>query len=282
VCVVRYGGFGDMIQTAGILPALKRDGYHVTVMTTPKGQDILKHDPHVDAWIIQDDNQVPNHELADFWAQMAKRFDKLREPVRVHRGHAAGDPGPRQPPLARRTCAASDGRELPRVHRRIGGVPFEPDARFYPTIDEAAQTHRYLVARQGRVAADRAQAKARNAAQKIMGLRPSGAIADVPIITPVFNIMWCLPGQLVHKAYPHMDAVIAASCWRCPRRRSTSPGDAACQILEAGWENEPRVFRQSGEMSIRQTLALAQACDLVIGPETGVLNAVAFENNTRW
>ena len=34
----------------------------------------------------------------------------------------------------------------------------------------------------------------------------------------------------------------------------------------------------SGEISIRQTLALAQQCDAVIGPETGVLNAVAFES----
>ena len=33
VCVVRYGGFGDMLQAANILPGLKRQGYHVTVMT---------------------------------------------------------------------------------------------------------------------------------------------------------------------------------------------------------------------------------------------------------
>lgn len=30
-------------------------------------------------------------------------------------------------------------------------------------------------------------------------------------------------------------------------------------------------------MSIRQTMALAQVCDVVIGPETGVMSAVAME-----
>jgi ADP-heptose:LPS heptosyltransferase len=99
-----------------------------------------------------------------------------------------------------------------------------------------------------------------------------------PIVQPVFNIMWCLSGSSIHKAYPHMDAVIARILLEMPEAAIHFTGDVACQILEAGWENEPRVFRQSGEMSIRQTLALAQACDTVIGPETGVLNAVAFEN----
>jgi len=34
-CVCRFGGFGDMIQTALVFPRLKELGYHVTVMTTP-------------------------------------------------------------------------------------------------------------------------------------------------------------------------------------------------------------------------------------------------------
>ena len=34
----------------------------------------------------------------------------------------------------------------------------------------------------------------------------------------------------------------------------------------------------SGEQTIRETLTLAQLCDCVVGPETGVLNSVAFES----
>ena len=55
-------------------------------------------------------------------------------------------------------------------------------------------------------------------------------------------------------------------------------GDYACKILESGWEKTPRIKCESGEMSIRETLTLAQNVDCVVGPETGVLNAVAFES----
>jgi hypothetical protein len=58
-------------------------------------------------------------------------------------------------------------------------------------------------------------------------------------------------------------------------------GDEACQLLEQGWENQSRIRRESGKMGIRQTLALAQVVNLVVGPETGVLNAVAFEPNGK-
>jgi ADP-heptose:LPS heptosyltransferase len=116
-----------------------------------------------------------------------------------------------------------------------------------------------------------------------MGLAPTfrKAPSSVPVIQPVFNVMWCLAGSSVHKFYPHQDAVMAKILLEMPGAAIHLVGDVACQILEAGWENEPRVFRQSGEMNIRQTIALAQACDLVIGPETGVLNAVAFDENWK-
>ena len=54
-------------------------------------------------------------------------------------------------------------------------------------------------------------------------------------------------------------------------------GGPECVILEYGWDNEPRVVRTSGKWSIRETLTMAQRVDLVIGPETGVLNSVAAE-----
>ena len=52
-------------------------------------------------------------------------------------------------------------------------------------------------------------------------------------------------------------------------------GDHLCQLLEVGWENEKRVVTKSGKWSVRETLAFLDVCDLVIGPETGVLNAAS-------
>jgi ADP-heptose:LPS heptosyltransferase len=96
--------------------------------------------------------------------------------------------------------------------------------------------------------------------------------------TEPFVIMWALSGSSTHKAYPHMDAVIARVLTEIPHAHFVLVGDHACRSSRPGWENEPRVHCESGKLSIRETLALAQQCDLVIGPETGVLNAVAFES----
>jgi ADP-heptose:LPS heptosyltransferase len=49
-------------------------------------------------------------------------------------------------------------------------------------------------------------------------------------------------------------------------------------MIEAPWVNEPRIVRRSGVWNIRQTMGLAHLCDLVIGPETGVMNAVAMQS----
>jgi ADP-heptose:LPS heptosyltransferase/predicted SAM-dependent methyltransferase len=276
-CVVRYGGFGDMIQAANLFPALKREGFHVTVMTTPKGQDILAHDPHIDEWFIQDADQVPNHELADFWRVQATKFDRFINLSESIEGTLLALPGRANhswPVNLRR-------RELNRNYlewtAQIAEVPYSSEARFYASIEEAAQARRYLAHVEARMAKLPKPAKP-NAAQRIMGTKPA-SFETGP--RPVFHVMWALAGSSVHKFTPWQDHIIAKMLLTLPDVAITLTGDAACQILEAGWEEEPRVFRQSGEMSIRQTLALAQASHLVIGPETGVLNAVAFEDNWK-
>lgn len=275
-CVVRYGGFGDMLQVSAILPELKRQGFHVTVMTTPRGQSVIEHDPHVDEWLIQDEDQVPNHELHLFWGAWQSRFDHFVQLSESIEGTLLAIPGRVNfywPDHLRR-------RELGKNYAEwtadLAGVEFKPEGRFYATLEEAAQCQRYLAHVKAKVATA-AKPKARNAAQAIMGLPPKFARDAVPLLQPVFNIVWCLSGSSIHKAYPHMDAVIARILLEMPEAAIHLVGDEACQILEAGWENEARVFRQSGLMNIRQTLTLAQSVDCVLGPETGVLNAVAYE-----
>jgi ADP-heptose:LPS heptosyltransferase len=73
-----------------------------------------------------------------------------------------------------------------------------------------------------------------------------------------------------------MDSVVARVMMEIPEASIVMVGDDACRLLEQGWESEPRVIRASGELTIRQTLTLASLADCVLGPETGVLNAVAF------
>lgn len=250
-CVVRYGGFGDMLQAANVFPALQDAGYHVTVMTTPKGQDVVKSDPHVDAWFIQDDNQVPNHRLPEFWAYQARKFDKFVQLSESVEGTLIAMPGRANHAWPHAVRDKHLNQNYLEFTSELAGVPYESRARFYPTDEEQdAATYRL----------------------------PDGMVVGEP--RPL-SVVFALAGSSVHKFYPGQDIVIARILLEFPDCRIFLVGDPACKMLELGWENEPRVVCLSGEIGIRDTLALAQVADVVIGPETGVLNAVAFEPNRK-
>lgn len=256
VCVVRYGGFGDSIQAANILPELKRQGYHVTFMTTPRGQSILQHDPHIDEWLIQDNDQVPNHELSAYWDVMQRRFDKWIQLSESVEGTLLAFPGRANHGWPHNLRHQAMNRNYLEWTADLAELPFRRDGRFYPSEEEVSAARRLLADFKNMLAGP----------IKIMERAPDR-----------FHILWCLSGSSRHKFYPHQDGVIANILKAMPLATVIFSGDEACKILEAGWESETRIKCTSGEMAIRDTLALAQQVNCVVGPETGVLNAVAFE-----
>lgn len=234
--VTRYGGIGDMIQTASVFPLLKAQGYHVTVYTVPVGEQVMRHDPHIDRFIVQDKDQVPNQELQEFWSYTEKKYDKWVNFSESVEGNWLPTPGRsnHQWPLSvKRKYLNVNYLEF--MHD-LADVPFKPDPRFYPTEEERRWA--------------RSQKKG-------------------------FTILWALSGSAVHKVWPHMDTILARLLLRYPDVRIVTTGDSISKMLEAGWENEPRIVKRAGCLSVRETLALACESDLVIGPETGVLNAVS-------
>lgn len=240
VCVCRFGGFGDMLQAAVVFPRLKELGYHVTVMTTPKGKGVLHNDPHVDEWYIVDQDQVPNDELSAFWHEQNKRFDLLVNLSESIEGTLLALPGRVNHSWPHEVRKKRMNLNYHEWTAELAGVLLQPTSLFYPTDEEA------------------------EAAQE----RTQGNC---------FNVLWALAGSSIHKFTPHQDAVIARMLLDMPEVRVFLVGDNYCKILEQGWEKDERVVCLSGELSIRETLALAQKVDLVIGPETGVLNAVGMD-----
>jgi ADP-heptose:LPS heptosyltransferase/predicted SAM-dependent methyltransferase len=238
--VVRYGAFGDLIQASSLFPALKEQGYHVTVYTVPKGHDVVKADPHVDAWIIQDPDQVPNSRLKEFWDHQEKQYDKwinlsgsveetlLAVPNKVN--HA-------WPQSMRHKHMNVNYLEF--THD-IAELPMPARPKFYPTADEKEWARKQ---------------------RKDIG--PS--------------IMYVMTGSSVHKVWPHMDGLLARIFLKFPHMRVITVGQEIETYLEEPWKDESRVIRRAGKWTIRQTMAYALECDIVIGPETGVMNAVSHE-----
>lgn len=90
-------------------------------------------------------------------------------------------------------------------------------------------------------------------------------------------ILYVMTGSSVHKVWPWMDQLFARVLTKFPHMKLVTVGQEIETYLEEPWKDEPRVVRKAGKWTIRQTMAFALECDAVIGPETGVLNAVSHE-----
>lgn len=243
--VVRYGAWGDAIMTSSVFKPLKDEGYHITLYTVPRAWEVLKHDPLIDHVVLQDPEQVPNEWLGPYWEHLKTKYDRfinLSESVEAQLLSMPDRTPYNWPKEARHDLMNHNYLEM--THK-IAGVKWmgRPLSRFVMTEDERA----WALKQREQLGAERL-------------------------------IMWVLSGSAVHKVYPHIDTVLARIMLHYPRTKVITVGDERCQkMLEAPWEKEPNIVRRSGVWSIRETMTMAHYCDAVIGPETGVMNAVAME-----
>ena len=254
VCVVRYGGFGDMIQVSSLFPEFKKQGYKVCLNVTERGFDTVKTDPNIDEVILQNTDQIPNNRLTEYWKLLEQCFDKFVQLSESIEGTLLVTPARTQlingeqklvPPSKRWFLTKSQLHEecdvnyMERLHD-LSDLPHKFSPKFYPTKKERKWAKK-----------EREKIKTKNV------------------------VLWALAGSSVHKVYPWTDAVIAYVLDKRKDVSFVSIGDDLCQVLEAGWEDVPRIIPKSGEWSIRQTLAFLDECSVVVGPETGVLNAAS-------
>jgi ADP-heptose:LPS heptosyltransferase/SAM-dependent methyltransferase len=260
--VVRFGAIGDMIMMSTVLPGLKEQGYHVTVCTTPQGQDVVRHNPHIDAWWIQDKGQVPNVEggLEAYLRTLQSRFDRvinLSESVEVALLMVRGRSNHWHDLEARRRIAG--GVNYLERQCDIAGVPHDfTGARFYPTPDEVFE-----------------------------------ASHDAVELAPGPIVYWALSGTSGHKTYPWAQVVVG---WLLQRTDATvvlfgGPGEAdLASMVEIALSHPDaaemlgsdapidfnRLLVHVGDWSIRRSLAFIEQADVIVGPETGALNAAAM------
>jgi len=247
--ICRYGAIGDVIQTGSIAAALKAQGYHVTLYCDPRGYEIGQSDPNYDDFCVQDKDQVPNQLLGSFWPYTAKKYDKwvnLSESVEAS------------------LLALPDRIESTWPHAMRHKYLDHNYLEFMHDI--AGTQYKWFKDGQRFVATDEEKAWAKAERAKMTGT----------------VILWALAGSSVHKTWPWIDITFARLMEATDVTLITT-GDKTTQTLEqfapALEKNaeEGRILKRSGKLTIRETLALAHEADIVVGPETGVLNAVAFQ-----
>lgn len=235
--VCRFGAYGDLLQASSVFAGLKQQGYNVTLMASYPGLDVVDNDPNVDKFMILDKDQVPNADLGNFWKWQAKKYDKFVNLSESVEGTWLALPGRVQhgwSPLVRHK---NMNRNYLEHQHELAEIPHVPQVRFFPTVDERLWAQRK---------------------RKELGKRV---------------VLWSLAGSSVHKTWAGLDNIIAAIMLTYTDVDVVLCGGPDCQILESGWESEKRVVATSGKWTMRQTMAFLEQVDLVIGPETGVLNA---------
>ena len=239
--VIRYGAFGDLMQSSSVWAGLKAQGYHVTVHSSMPGAAVIEHDPNIDNLIVFDKDQVPNANLTDFWKYQRRLYDKFVNLSETVEGTFLAMPGRTThgwAPLIRHKRMNEN--YVAFQHEMAGLDNVKPKIKFYPTeleVQWATKTRKHL--------------------------------GDGPVV------VWSLAGSSVHKTWAGLDAILASFMVHYPSARVVLVGGPECVILEGGWENEERIVKTSGVWSMRQTLSFLPHADLIIGPETGVLNAAA-------
>lgn len=238
--IVRYGAYGDLIMASSIFPLLKEQGYHLTLYTTPRGHEIVENDPHIDRFIIQDTDQVPNQALHEFWENEARKYHKFINLSESVEGSMLSLPNRIAAKWPAKLRHKLFNRNYLEFAHEIADVPMRFAPKFYPSAAESEWARKQRAAINGRL------------------------------------ILYSLSGSSVHKAWPHMDALIARLMLHAPDIHVALLGADMDRLLEAGWENERRVLKRAGVWSIRQAMALVPHADMLIGAETGILNAASM------
>lgn len=251
-CVVRYGAYGDTIQAMSVIAQLKKDGYHVTLLTQHPSHEGILLDPNIDRLVIQTQNQVPMAQLGMFWpwfelfgGPQHKKFDKwvnLTESVEANLLALPGNIRFVWTPKARHELM--DFNYLEHQHN-LAGCEYNPSFTFYSNDEEK-----------------------RWRKDELEKIRKAGIKK---------YILWPLAGSSrTHKIYPHAHAIWDHVLKHYPEWGVVTTGDHTCKALETSFEGRPRMWLAAGKYTFRQTMLLMETADVVIGPETGVMSGAAF------
>lgn len=253
--VVRYGAIGDAIVCATIFPLLQKQGYYVTMNTTERGEELLRHDPNIDEFLIQSTDFVPNELLGPYWYALRERYDHIVNLSESVEGLLLALPG-------RLNHQYSDETR----RRLVGKVNYQER-----TCDIAAVEHDFSGSK---FYATEDEKKWAAAVKKRI---------DGPIV------VWTVNGSSFHKVWPYAHTVCKWLLEKTPAHivffGDPGPGkklaEAIMDCLKEDGADMTRVRSIADKWDIRKSLTFAQIADVVVGSETGPLNAVAMEEQVR-
>jgi len=237
--VIRYGAFGDAVWVTPVLRQLKKEGWYVVYNCTPYSAEVLRECPWIDEFILQERDVVPNIELGEYWKETSESFDRVINLCQsVERTLLVQQGRPEYHLSHKKRHELCNVNYMDRT-MEIAGYPEMkgqlPELHFTEMEEELA----------GFIRKDHEDK---------------------------FFILWSLSGSSLHKCYPWSHIVATTIHQKYPDDIVIfTVGDEMCKMLES-WQHR-NTYNRSGIWNIRQSMLMTKYADLVIGPETGVLNA---------
>lgn len=235
--VIRYGAIGDMIMITPVLRQLKKDGYHVVLNCSEYASQALKENPNIDEYIIQQKDVIPNDQLGEYWAEISKDFDKVVNLSGVIEMDLLKVQGKEEFNWSHAKRKKECNKNYIDYSMQKAGYELkgEPTELFFTEQEE----------RLAKIFLENHKDK--------------------------FLIIWAMSGSSFHKTYPWWEYVAGSICQKYgDETLIVTVGDDMARQIES---NLPNTLRGCGVFTIRQSMILTKYANLVIGPETGMLNA---------
>lgn len=248
--IFRLGAIGDCLVAASPCKALHDDGFHVTMMTSAAGGELFQNNPWIDELIVLDREMFPAVHAAGFTERLKERYDRV---VYLDR--------------------SLEGLLLAREENHSFEYPVEArrylfgDKNYYETALHIAGVPRVMPA-------------------------PGVHLADEEIawanhvrthIEPGPVVVWALSGSSFFKLYPALNVVAGMLTADGINVVLVGEGEtskllemAIVQTMVEDGANTKRIYPQVGKWTLRKSIAVATKADCVVGPETGLMHAVAF------
>jgi len=224
-------------MTSPLFRLYKEAGWHTTANVNPRGKAVLEHNPHVDDILLHEDDSVPNEKLDEHWANLAKGYDRVVNlSGSIEKGllKTKADEEYIWPKLKRHlACDVNYYDRTLEIGGFVGMKGLNGELFFSPEEERWGRMIREQHARR-------------------------------------FLVLWSLSGSSVHKSYPYAELVAKAFLDQHSDAVFFTVGEQLCRLLEF---DHPHAKRRSGVWGIRKSFIMTKYSDLVVGPETGVLNA---------
>ena len=133
--LIKLGAHGDALWASSVLPHLKEQGFYTVFYTQDTGEEVLRHDPHIDR-LIKFESRVPLGELGQLFLWMEAKYKHTRILVECVEGTLLPSPQKIQyhfPEHIRHKLMDVNYLEM---HHGVAKVPMIPRQRFYPNEEE--------------------------------------------------------------------------------------------------------------------------------------------------